>query len=678
MYAATIFLSAFLLFQVQLLIAKMILPWFGGSAAVWTTCMLFFQVVLLLGYFYADASIRFLKPKGQVLLHISLLAICLFLLPIVPGGGWKPAPSQDPTLRILALLSATVGPPYLLLSTTSPLLQAWYVRTYRGAMPYRLFALSNAGSMIALLSYPVLIEPFFAVRRQAQGWSAGFLVFGLLCAAVALRSRKDEPERPGVAAEEGDAKPRWGVRALWMALAACASTMLLAVTNHLTQNVAAIPFLWVLPLSLYLLSFILCFSGEGRYRRSAYLPLLALALGGMSFLLSKGHETERLSILIPLFTGGLFVCCMVCHGELARMKPPPRHLTSYYLMISLGGAVGGVFVGLVAPYGFRGIYELPVGIVACAALSLVVLSRLRPLDSSNRRRWAAGLLFAAICTVGLAGLLAWQIRETTRDARVLARNFYGGLKVSDSGSPDSGNAMRTLVHGTITHGRQFLSPVRRRQPTTYYGTKSGVGFALLDRRRGTPRRVGVVGLGAGTIAAYGRPGDTYRFYEINPLVVRLADTEFSYLRDSGAKVDIVLGDARLSLEGEPPQDFDVLAVDAFSGDSIPVHLLTREAFDLYFRHLKESGILAVHVSNKYLDLKPVVWRAAESMGKGAVVVDTEDEEGSGTYGSTWILVSGDRRWFDGPSLTDAGKPLAAREDVRLWTDDYSNLFRTLK
>jgi SAM-dependent methyltransferase len=398
----------------------------------------------------------------------------------------------------------------------------------------------------------------------------------------------------------------------------------------------------------------------------------------MSFLLSRGQETARLEILVPLFAGGLFVCCMVCHGELAQMKPHPRRLTSYYLMISLGGAVGGIFVGLVAPYGFRGYYELPVGIAACAALTIVVLVRLWPPRSPISRRRAAVLFLATTYTVGLAGLLAWQIRETTRDARVLARNFYGGLKVSDSGPPDSDSAMRTLVHGTITHGRQFLSPARRRQPTTYYGPKSGVGLALLERGRGRFLRVGVVGLGAGTIAAYGKRGDTYRFYEINPLVVRLADTEFSFLRGSGAKVDVVPGDARLSLEAEPPQGYDLLAVDAFSGDSIPVHLLTREAFDLYFRHLKEGGVLAMHVSNKYLDLEPVVRRAVESLGKGAVVVDTGDEEESGVYGSTWILVAGDPRLFERPALKEAGRPLAAREDVRLWTDDFSNLFRVLK
>jgi SAM-dependent methyltransferase len=468
------------------------------------------------------------------------------------------------------------------------------------------------------------------------------------------------------------------MRILWMALAACASTLLLAVTNHLTQNVAAIPFLWVLPLALYLLSFILCFSGDGRYVRLVYLPLLALALGGMTFLLSEGQETAKLSLLVPVFSGGLFVCCMVCHGELAAMKPPPRRLTSYYLMISLGGAVGGIFVGLFAPYRFRGYYELPAGIAACAALSLVVLFRIGSPGVLKSRWRAAGLFSATASVVGLAALLAWQVGETTRGARVLARNFYGGLKVTDSDSGDTEGPMRTLVHGTITHGRQFLSPARRRQPTTYYGPTSGVGLALLERGRGNPGRVGVIGLGAGTIAAYGKRGDTYRFYEINPLVVRLADTEFSYLKDSGAKVEIVPGDARLSLETEAPQEYDVLAVDAFSSDSIPVHLLTREAFDLYFRHLKEGGILAVHVSNRYLDLQPVVRRAAEVMGKEAVVVESEDDEEDGVYGATWILISGDRRRFERSALREAGKPLPAGDHMRLWTDDYSNLFRILK
>lgn len=658
----------------------MILPWFGGSAAVWTTCMLFFQVVLLFGYLYADGAVRRLRPKAQAVLHVLLLAASILVLPIVPGLAWKPTGAEDPALRILLLLLATVGLPFLTLSATSPLLQAWYARTYQGAVPYRLFALSNAGSMLGLLSYPVLVEPFLPVHRQAMAWSAGFVVFCMLCAVAALRSAgKGIVASPNEAPpEEVTAKPGPGIRLLWMALAACASILLLAVTNHLTQNVAAIPFLWVLPLSLYLLTFILCFSGEGRYRRIVYLPLLAAALGGMCFLLSEGYETTRLSILIPVYAGGLFVSCMVCHGELAAQKPHPRHLTSYYLMISLGGAAGGIFVGLVAPYGFRGYFELPAGLSACAVLALAILYRLRS-SSVLWNRWrSAGLLSAAVGALVLIAVLGWQIREDTRDARLMVRNFYGGLRVDDSAPEDGPGAMRTLVHGTITHGRQFLSPSLRRRPTAYYGPSSGVGLALRAGGRKRPRHIGVVGLGAGTIAAYGKPGDRYRFYEINPLVIRLADTEFSFLRDSGAEVEVVLGDARLSMESEPRQEFDLLAVDAFSGDSIPVHLLTREAFEVYFRHLKKDGILAVHVSNKYLDLNPVVLLAAQSMGKEAVMVDTEDEPETACYGSTWVLMAGRRAISGMPALARAGKPLAARASVRLWTDEYSNLFRILK
>ena len=664
----------------QLVIAKMILPWFGGSAAVWATCMLFFQVVLLFGYLYADCAVRHLRPKAQAVLHVLLLAAGILVLPIIPGPGWKPTGAEDPALRILLLLLVTVGLPYFVLSATSPLLQAWYSRTKEGAVPYRLFALSNAGSMLGLLSYPVLVEPYLPVHRQAMAWSAAFIAYCLLCGIVALRSagKGSGILRARAALPEETAKPDVGSRLLWMALAACASALLLAVTNHLTQNVAAIPFLWVLPLSIYLLSFILCFSGEGRYRRIVYLPLLAVALGGICFLLSSGYETTRLSILIPVFAGGLFVSCMVCHGELAAQKPHPRHLTSYYVMVSLGGAAGGIFVGLVAPYGFRGYFELPAGIAACAVLALIVLYRLRP-PSGAWSRWRKKVLpFAALCALALVAVLGWQIREVIRDKRLLVRNFYGGLSVSDSGTEGGTDAMRTLVHGTITHGKQFLSPSLRRRPTAYYGFTSGIGLTLLDKSRGKPRRVGVIGLGAGTIAAYGRRGDYYRFYEINPLVVRLADTEFSFLRDSGAKVEVILGDARLSMEGEPRQGFDVLAVDAFSSDSIPVHLLTREAFEIYFRHLREDGILAVHVSNKYLDLPPVVRLAALSMGKDAVMVETEDEPDKDWYGSTWILAGNLRALTGNFALKQAGKPLPARTNVHLWTDEYSNLFRILK
>ncbi|HTB20101.1 MAG TPA: hypothetical protein VK708_18390, partial [Bryobacteraceae bacterium] len=336
-YACTIFLSAFLLFAVQPMIGKIILPWFGGSAAVWSTCLLFFQAALLAGYFYADRSTRLLKPKRQATLHIALMAISLALLPILPSPSWKPSQAGDPSLRILLLLTATIGLPYLLLSTTSPLLQAWYVAAKPGSVPYRLFALSNFGSLLALLSYPVFVEPTFTTPGQAYGWSGIYVLFVLICAAVAWRTMRAAPQQPLTAADTSDVPPpSWTIRIVWTALAACASTLLLAISNHLSSNVAPIPFLWVLPLGVYLLSFILCFERDKVYNRGVFLPLLVIGLDGAAYAIYANEGNPNIAWAIPTFVATLFICCMVCHGELARLKPDPRHLTGFYLMISLG------------------------------------------------------------------------------------------------------------------------------------------------------------------------------------------------------------------------------------------------------------------------------------------------------------------------------------------------------
>ena len=676
LYALTILVSAFLLFQVQPVIAKIILPWFGGSAAVWTTCLLFFQLVLLLGYLYAHALFRYFKPRMQTAVHATLLVLSGVVLPVYPSDGWKPAGAEDPTLRILGLLAATVGLPYFLLSTTGPLLQAWYARRFRGAMPYRLYALSNAGSMFALLSYPVLFEPTMTTHQQAFWWSIGFGAFILLCGITAWRSGNGVETDPADREEDTAGRPSVEMYWLWLALPACASVLLLAISNHLAQNVAAIPFLWVLPLSLYLLSFILCFEGRGWYSRHPYVQLVAVALGGMAYWMSGGFENPPIKVLIPMFAIGLFLCCMVCHGELAMLKPHPRYLTSFYLMISAGGALGGVIVGLVAPRLFNGYYELPLGLVACAVLVIVVL-RADPSADWFKLWTQPAPMFAALMTVAMAGFLGFQIYRSNAGARVVVRNFYGGLKVRDTGTADSQDGIRTLTHGTINHGEQYLNPARRREPITYYGPKSGAGLAIQDKEKLGPVRIGVIGLGTGTLAAYGRAGDYYRFYEINPLVIELAHSQFTYLGDCPGRVDVALGDARLSLEREAAENFDVLAVDAFSSDSIPVHLLTREAFQVYFRHLKNDGLLAVHVSNKYLNLQPVVMRSAEAVGKEARVVDTEDEDGTEVFGATWILVTGNRSVFANPELA-AAEPMGRKATVRLWTDVYSNLFQILK
>ncbi|HLK46628.1 MAG TPA: fused MFS/spermidine synthase [Bryobacteraceae bacterium] len=676
LYALTIVVSAFLLFQVQPVIAKIILPWFGGSAAVWTTCLLFFQVVLLLGYLYAHAVIRYLKPRMQMLVHAGLLLVSAAALPIYPNASWKPYGNEDPSLRILGLLAATVGLPYFLLSTTGPLLQAWYARRYKGAIPYRLYALSNAGSMFALLSYPVLFEPIYTTHQQALMWSVAYVLFAALCAVTAFRSgtavaaaETTESE----AAHKPGATQYWA----WMGLAACASVMLLAVTNHMSQNIAAIPFLWILPLSIYLLSFILCFEGSGWYRRTPYLQLFAVALGSMAYAMSSEQESNLpIKVMLPLFAMGLFTCCMVCHGELARLKPHPKYLTHFYLMISAGGALGGIFVGLVAPHWFNAFYEMPVGMAGCALLVVMVLKQDPELEWFQNFRQPAPLVAAGL-TVALITYLGMQIRDGNHGALVLARNFYGGLKVRDSGPATRLDAVRSLTHGTINHGEEFLNPARRDWPTTYYGPNTGIGVAIREKQKQGPIRVGVIGLGTGTISAYGRPGDYYRFYEINPLVPRIARGEFHFVPDSKAHVDIAMGDARLSLEREQPENFDVLAVDAFSSDSIPVHLLTRQAMDLFFHHLKPDGILAVHISNRYLDLQPVVRGEAQATGKITRLVDTDDDDSQDVFGATWVLVTSPAAGFS-KEIVNASHEVEKNRTVRLWTDDFSNLYQILK
>jgi len=666
LYACAIFTSAFLLFQVEPLIAKIILPWFGGTAAVWTICMLFFQLTLLLGYLYAHWSTERLRPKTQGRLHAGLLLASLLLLPVIPGAGWKPAGFGNPTLRILGLLTVTVGLPYFLLSTSGPLIQAWYVRR-RGAAPYRLYALSNIGSLLALLSYPVLVEPYVATRAQAQAWSAAYVLFAALTVFTALRREggpDGAPERErGQEAPERPSRWTW---AAWAALPACASALLLAVTNHLTQNVAAIPFLWVLPLCLYLLTFIICFDREKLYRRAWFLPLMAAALGGMAYALLD-VENVTIKPLIALFSAGLFCACMICHGELVRLKPHPRHLTSFYLMIALGGALGGLLVGVAAPCLLDGDYELPAMLAACAALAAVLAARWRP------RAVSAPL--AAVAAAAIIATLGFGVRTAIQGDRVRVRNFYGSLKVLDTGS--GRDAVRRLQHGAIDHGEQFLSPGRSREATTYYGPLTGVGLAI--RHFDQPgRRMGFIGLGAGTLAAYGRRGDAFRFYEINPLVERIARTEFLFLRESEAAVDCALGDARLTLEREAPRHYHLLAVDAFSGDSIPVHLLTLEAFQLYFRHLEPDGILAVHISNRYLDLEPVVEQAARALGKETLVVDTAEDEDADVFAATWVLLTGKAGLFRTGLFKGAGAGPEPARNVRIWTDDYSNLYKVLK
>lgn len=667
-YGLTIFLSAFLLFQVQPMIGKMILPWFGGSASVWTTCMLFFQMILLLGYLYSHWVVRFLSPYRQSLLHVSLLLFSLLLLPISPSEAWKPAGAENPTLRILGLLSVSIGLPYFVLSTTGPLVQAWFARERSGLVPYRLFALSNFGSMLALLAYPVAIEPVLPTRWQSYLWSGLFACFVAAGGLLAWRNRHSE----AIVVQHGHGMPalRWKDTLLWAALAACPSILMVADTSFLTENIAPIPMLWVAPLALYLLSFIVSFDRHGWYRRQVFLPLLVAGLGALAYLPTLGMNELPITLSMAINLSAFFVACMVCHGELARRQPHPALLTSYYLMLAIGGSLGGFFVGVVAPYWFDSNYELSVGIILTGLVAAIAVI---PGARFSRPLWHRA---AIASSVAMLLALSWlriddHIAESSgADARL--RNFYGTLKVFSH--PEEG--YRSMLHGQIVHGRQLMAPDKAGEPTAYYSTDGGAGKALQIKAAGGPLRVGVIGLGVGTLVTYGRKNDYYRLYDIDPLVIDIARKHFSFLSRTAAATEIVLGDARLQLEKEIPQQFDVLVLDAFSGDSVPIHLLTREAFALYFKHLKPDGVLAVHITNRFLDLRPVVKTAADHFAKETRLVEFDGDDDRLVFRSQWALLSGDRAFFDHPALAGA-TPIPARRDFRPWQDDYSSLFSIL-
>ena len=664
-YAATIFLSSFLLFLVQPLIARLILPWFGGSAAVWTTCMLFFQLVLLGGYAYAHGLGK-LAGRRQPIVHIVLLAAALVTLPIMPAEHWKPTGGEQPAVRILLLLGATVGLPYFLLASTSPLIQAWFSRARPAQNPYRLFALSNLASLIALLGYPFVVEPWLTAGEQVNAWSWLFAAFTLLCAFVAWRT-----PRAGSVQHTAEESTPLGTRdyVRWLTLSAAGSVMLLAVTNHLTQNVASVPLLWLVPLTLYLATFIVAFEGKGWYRPQLLWPLVLIALIAMSWLLVDTEYHYHLALQLGVFLPGLFLACLFCHGELYRSRPAPRYLTTFYLVVSAGGALGGLLVAVVAPLVFTGYFELGAGLAAVALLAVLRFA------AAGRVAYAASLLVL----LGVAACAAYDGFRHQRDVRVAKRSFYGVLRVKEYGVPGEESHLRRLVHGTIMHGEQYMSEATRRQPTTYYQRTSGIGAAI-ESKQERPMKVGVIGLGTGTIAAYGRPGDAYRFYDIDANVIDIARTQFTFLGDSEAKVEIALGDARLALEREPPQGFDVLAVDAFSSDAIPVHLITREALATYLRHMKPDGIVAFHVSNRFLNLIPVVARIARELNVHAsLVTDDPDEDDDRRSRSDWVLVSRDASALAAPAIVAAGgEPAEDRPEWRTWTDDYSNLIQILK
>jgi hypothetical protein len=683
-YAATIFVSAFLLFLVQPIIAKQILPWFGGTAAVWTTCLVFFQSTLLLGYFYSDWSTRKLTPRTQKWVHLSLIGVAILLLPIIPASGWKPTGDEAPGLRIILLLTATIGLPYFLLSTTSPLIQAWFARSFPGQSPYRLFALSNLASMIALLGYPFLFEPNIATREQAIGWSIGFGSFAVLIAGCAWYAMRTQQEVAPVAeAFNADAvPPTLREKLLWIVLSAMGSVLLLAISNHLTQNISSIPLLWVVPLALYLLTFILTFDvkdkNAGWYQRTFAIPMLAALLVGMGWTLADHSLHFELKWQIGIFSAGLFIACMFCHGELVERKPHPKYLTNFYLMISVGGALGAVLVGIIAPLTLPGYFELDFALVVLAALATALSWDMLKQAIAPWMRWA-GLAAGVAVTLFTIGATVYTINQYNQDVIYKSRNFYGTLRVKEYAPPEVEHRRRSLIHGAILHGDQYMDPPYNRAATTYYKTKSGIGLSLLAKeqlKQEQPRRVGLIGLGAGTLATYGNKGDLFRFYDINPTVLEIARRDFTFLKDSEATIEMALGDARLNLEREKPQNFDVLAIDAFSSDSIPVHLITLEALDIYAKHMAPDGVIAFHVSNRFLDLKPVVQMVAEK--RGFHVAWVRDQYEDGTTSSDWVLVTKNKPFLLRRDILDSTYIITPEPGWRIWTDDFNNLLQVLK
>lgn len=693
-HAAAIALSAFLLFLVQPIIARQILPWFGGSALVWSTSLVFFQLGLLGGYFYADALVRKCSPRKQLLIHAALLCASLFTLPILPDAASRPADASQPAGRVLWLLFTTIGLPYLMLSTTGPLVQAWFARRWQGQQVYRLYALSNLASMVALLGYPLALEPFATTQQQSMGWSAAYVVFAALAIAAGWQSQRQphiatspqEPKEQSELAPESSSQedqasaetPSWRQQAEWLILASMGTVLLLALSTHITQNIASIPFLWVLPLATYLLAFILCFDGRGWYWRRFYPPLAAalalLMLVGLTFRIGPNWLPERrlmhLNHALPLYVFGLFAQCMFLSGELVARKPHPRHLTRFYLSVSLGGAIGGLLVGLGAPLLLDAYWEIPMALTALAGL----VAWLSP--QGWQRAVGAVAAIACVC-FGLDYAV-----HLHRDTVELSRSAYGTLRVKASGEPQDPKAQMRLLHGVILHGQQYRVPEKRGLPTTYYGETSGIGRAILMLRaqapQGAAQRIGLVGLGTGTLATYGRPGDGYRIYELSPAVLDVARRHFTYLTDCKAKVDVVLGDARLQLEREAPQHFDVLAVDAFSSDSVPAHLLTREALAVYLRHLRPGGVIAFHVSNRYLDLAQVVRQLAEQAGLQSWEITDQPADSERLTRSDWVWVTANQPLLAELQAAKVGADVPNKGPLRVWSDDYYNLLQVWK
>ena len=726
LYALTLGLSALLMFWVQPLYARLALPLLGGAPAVWITAMLFFQAALLAGYLYAHLSVRWLGLKRQSLLHGVLLLLAFVALPVALPEGWAPPAGGMHAGWQIGLMAVGVGLPFFAVSATAPLLQRWFAHTghARSADPYFLYSASNIGSIAALVGYPLLFEPAMRLGEQGWAWTGGYALLVPLigwCGLVLWRRFVAEP--PGVEGEELELSSdiSWRRRGIWVLLAFAPSSLMLGVTLHLSTDVAAVPLLWVVPLALYLLSFVIVFARRPVLRHRWMVILQVPVLVFLAATMSWSHNLLWVELLIHL--EAFFIAAMVCHGELAARRPAVRHLTEFYLWMSVGGVLGGLFNALLAPVLFDSVLEYP--------LAVLLVALLRPWHV-GRGRWNAALdlilpgllvllmwgsigladggygialsmaVFAA--AVGGAVLLAWRgsplrfalglgvlmvmaplvlkqqgfVGLGESDAIYSERSFFGVNRVTAMERPFPAHL---LIHGTTLHGAQRQDENKRKSPLTYYHPNGPVGQVFQAFPFWRFNRVGVVGLGTGAAACYARPGQDWTFFEIDPAVERIARDErfFTFLADCAPEARVVIGDARLSLQAAPEGNFDLLILDAFSSDAIPVHLLTREAFAMYRRKLAPGGVIMVHISNRYLDLEPVLGRITMETGFFGVIQHHEEGTSMVTlrYPSIWVVMARspdditelapDTRW---EPLRGANAPL--------WADDYVNIFGALR
>ena len=723
-FALTIFVSAFLLFQVQPMVSKAILPWFGGGPAVWTAAMLFFQCALFGGYLYAHALASIRSARLQAAVHLLLLAAAALLAQsVIPGAGLRPATEHSPVTQILWILALSVGLPYFCLASTGPLLQHWFARAAVAGSVYRLFALSNLGSLLALLSFPYLFEPWFALPAIGAGWTWGFWLFAIACGTVALiqvraieartgaaapqAERSADPPTPHAAGAAGTAG-RGRETASWVLLPALASVLFIATTDQASHNIAPEPRLWILTLSIYLLTFIVSFDHPRWYRPGPVAALALIAVLGAAgryaipelFDWDVSYGAADLRYLFALM---LFLVCLVCHGELYRRRPSnPARLTAYYLWMSFGGACGGLFIALVATHLFTDFHEWPLALAAGAALCVRVIARevrgrWGRADPQPGARTVLGRVPLWLATLVCAGLAFWWdnpvrgrtgaiagVAESTLDQ---SRNFYGVVAVVERRFPgDPSRDHRVFYSGQVTHGIQLIGPGRQRQPVSYYDRDSGIGETLEYLKSRRPALdVAVTGLGAGTVALYARPTDRYDFFEINPEAERIARGWFTFLADSPAhELRVLIGDARLTFARLPEGiRYDLILLAAFSGGSVPVHLLTREAFAQYAERLAPDGFLVVNITNAYLNLYPVVKRQAEALGMSVRSRFQERDPKRFIRENHYMILTRDADYLraypsvDRPIRDAEGRVIGTRQydlpGVGLWTDAFSSI-----